>query len=67
VISPFAVDVGGKTRGMSQPEPYRTPPGAGETPREARSAQRRLPIMWVVIPLSIAAVLAIAFLLAALF
>jgi hypothetical protein len=63
---PFAAAGGGKTPGMSQPEPYRTPPDAGETPREARAAQRRLPIMWVVIPLAIAAVIAIAFLLAAL-
>jgi hypothetical protein len=51
---------------MSQPEPYRTPPSAGSDPREAKAAQRRLPIVWVVIPIAIAAVLAIAFLLAAL-
>ena len=51
---------------MSQPEPYQTPPEAGESPRETRAAQRRLPIVWIVIPLAIAAVLAIAFVLAAL-
>ena len=51
---------------MSQPEPYETPPSAGRTPRETKAAQRRLPIVWVVIPVAIAAVLAIVFLLAAL-
>ena len=51
---------------MSQPQPYETPPEAGQSPRQAQAAQRRLPVVWVVIPLAIAVVLAIAFLLAAL-
>jgi hypothetical protein len=49
---------------MSQPgESYRTPPDAGHTPQEARAAQRRLPLLWIAVPLAIAVVIAIGFLL----
>lgn len=40
---------------------YTTPPERGTGPREARRAAARLPVLWVVLPLAIVVVVAIAF------